>query len=147
MSKREQAIENAAYEKAALLLINETKIPQGARNPTRDFKVVLGEELAARIRWLKRDTEALFYILSAYHSRPRDGMLTWWGPESCGYVFDLNRAGKYSEEESRHIVSERNIAIPCELADAACQRVFIWEPHLYAALGDDVAKAIKKGSR
>ncbi len=87
-----------------------------------------------------------FYILSAYHSKPRDGMLTWWRPDGHGYTFDLKGAGKYTAEAAAKCASERNLAIPCELADAACQHVFIWDPHLFAALGEDAAKAIRKGS-
>jgi len=37
-------------------------------------------------------------------TRPNDlypGMCVWWAPDRKGYVTDLNRAGRYSEDEAR----------------------------------------------
>ena len=50
---REQQAENRALERAARKVLHATRIPPNAEHPTRDIKVILGEDHARLIRSLK----------------------------------------------------------------------------------------------
>jgi hypothetical protein len=72
--------------------------------------------------------EGWFYLLSVAHSRREDGVLTWWAPNSTGYVFRLERAGRYSEEQiakhpDHYDRGDGARAVPCSLVDSMAIRV------------------------
>ena len=45
----------------------------------------------------KPETERMFYVLSLKWTKSSDRVVTWWGPDSGGYVFRLESAGRYPE--------------------------------------------------
>ena len=61
------------------------------------------EKNDGRARFLRRTlaklgadvAEPRYYVLSLAHSKEKDRILTWWGPNDCGYVYRLEHAGKY----------------------------------------------------
>lgn len=42
----------------------------------------------------------------------------WWGINRAGYTTELDKAGKYTEDETRGL-RETDVPIPCEVADKA----------------------------
>jgi hypothetical protein len=67
-----------------------------------------------------------FYLLSIAHTKSFDGVLTFWGPNSSGYVFRLERAGRYSADQiAKHpdYNGDRTRAVPCDVVDALAIRV------------------------
>lgn len=59
----------------------------------------------------------------------------WWGPDRSGYVTDLDKAGRYTEEEAKSIEAMRGKerAIPLKVAEAAVCR-HVTSPQLYRSL-------------
>jgi hypothetical protein len=47
-----------------------------------------------------------FVLYSIKHTR-RGMPFTFWGPNSCGYVQDLQNAGRYTAAEAKEIVRDR----------------------------------------
>ena len=71
----------------------------------------------------------LYFILSLDRSAGGD-YLVWWGPNHCGYVEDLSRAGLYREEEAKLIISmdrgaRQNAMILMEKATALSHAIMI----------------------
>ncbi len=64
-----------------------------------------------------------FYLLSLKHTGRDEALFTWWGPDSRGYTWDLNRAGTYDEAEARRIEqggdTHDTVAVPVDLVLAA----------------------------
>jgi hypothetical protein len=60
--------------------------------------------------------EQLFYIQST--DRVIGNNAVWWRKNDAGYSDDLSEAGKYNAEQARDRVTDRDIAIPCEVVDA-----------------------------
>lgn len=67
-----------------------------------------------------------YYIITTNHESlwPR-GVLLFWGPDHRGYSSFLEKAGRYSEEAAKEIVSFRggDYMVPCDLVDAQSVRV------------------------
>jgi len=85
-----------------------------------------------------------FYVLSLKYSNAT--YWRWWGPNNCGYVDDLNQAGRYPEAAIREKASyyndgESTLAVPCEVVDTLqSQRVVYMR-------GDDHRKMIAASKR
>jgi hypothetical protein len=65
------------------------------------------------------EREATHYLLSVKWTR--GSVVTWWGPNRCGYVMRLDEAGKYTEADALRIERESHcdaVAIPIAAADA-----------------------------
>jgi hypothetical protein len=70
-------------------------------------------------------TEQLYYLLSLKHSQARFNVWTFWGKDRCGYVWDLENAGQYTEAEARKASSlepDETVAIPVEVVEALSVR-------------------------
>ena len=55
-----------------------------------------------------------YLILSMKHT-PSDGTAQWENSGRWGYTDDVNKAGRFEEEEARHIVADsrgRSVAVP-----------------------------------
>lgn len=66
--------------------------------------------------------------MSLKWTRHNESNITWWGPNNSGYVWNLDLAGKYTEEQVRRIPDyydnrAHTIAVPCEIADAYANRM------------------------
>ena len=60
-----------------------------------------------------------FLIAHIGHTSKSDEHITWWKPNSCGYTICIDKAGLYSEEQSRAICAcEICIAVPKAVAEA-----------------------------
>lgn len=48
----------------------------------------------------------------------------FWGPDECGYVTDLEKAGRYTKEHAERIEKRRGKekAVPLAVAEAAARR-------------------------
>lgn len=70
-----------------------------------------------------------FYILSIKHTAGSDNVLSWWGPNRCGYVWSLDKAGQYTEQEIKEMMldGQGSIAIPVETVEAICLKVVFCE--------------------
>ena len=44
-----------------------------------------------------------YYILSKKWTQREDQVLTWWGPDHSGYVYDLDKAGLYTKEDAEGV--------------------------------------------
>lgn len=67
-----------------------------------------------------------YFILTRKHtdspSNQNRATCVWWAPNECGYVWDLNRAGRYSLEDAQEIQRSThgdNIPVRCDEAMAA----------------------------
>jgi hypothetical protein len=59
------------------------------------------------------------YVLSVKWTR--GPVVTWWGPDRCGYVQRLTDAGRYTEAEAREIERSTHgdsVALPIAVVDA-----------------------------
>lgn len=84
------------------------------RDCKRIRKIAKQKEDAAYARRMRARKERLektpvdpndrYLIECREHSRPGQTHRLWWGPDSKGYVFDLDRAGRYSRESAISIV-------------------------------------------
>lgn len=63
----------------------------------------------------------LFYILCLERGQWGNEAV-WWGPDQRGYFADLNRAGKYSEDEAHRIATPDDIPIPCDVVEGNAHR-------------------------
>lgn len=74
---------------------------------------------------MPESSEPLFYIR---HSSGYNGdCVIWWRPNSAGYTFRLDEAGKYPESQARQLTQNRpelDHAHPCELVDRFAFRGF-----------------------
>lgn len=73
--------------------------------------------------------ERMFYILSLKWTR-REDCITWWRPESSGYTWLLEQAGKYTEDDVLRRAGylndgESTMAVPCEVAEQFASRVVL----------------------
>ena len=59
--------------------------------------------------------EPLFYVLDTRTVVGNCGL--WWAPEGKGYVCDLREAGKFTEEQTRHM-RDTDAPVPCAVAEA-----------------------------
>lgn len=64
-----------------------------------------------------------FYIVSLKWSEKSDGLITLWGPDNSGYVYRIERAGRYSAPDVKASAFYYNngantMAVPCEVIDA-----------------------------
>ena len=67
--------------------------------------------------------EEPYFILSVKHTRApanqNRAACKWWGPDGCGYTWNLHQAGLYTEAEARQVerATERdNLAVRCSTA-------------------------------
>lgn len=84
----------------------------------------------------------LYYLLSLKYTLPRNNVLTWWGKDRCGYCWDLEKAGKYTEQEAKKLVGdgETTVMVPCEKAEAQAKRVVMYDWVYFQRLGVDLAQ-------
>ena len=59
-----------------------------------------------------------FVIICSCHTKHEDVAITLWGPNSSGYTWNLDKAGKYTQEEAAKInIGDRDdFAVPFEVA-------------------------------
>ena len=65
-----------------------------------------------------------FYIVCKRHMHRKDHAVLFWGPNHCGYFYDLNKAGKYTEEESKTFKPTHysdDMPVLCEVVDAEAE--------------------------
>ena len=70
-----------------------------------------------------------YFILSLKWTRREDN-ITWWGPNCSGYTWNLDGAGRYTEERVRGNPAyfdnrESTVAVPCEVAERYATRVVL----------------------
>jgi len=53
-----------------------------------------------------------YFIYSPKHTRRGDPYITFWRPDRAGYVWPLERAGSYTEEEAREIAYSDALPVP-----------------------------------
>lgn len=53
--------------------------------------------------------KAQYLIESLKHADPYSEVKTWWGPDRTGYTEDINKAGRYHEEDAKEICARSNI--------------------------------------
>lgn len=52
--------------------------------------------------------------------------IMWWGPNRTGYTDDIHQAGVYSKKEAFHLSSDRDIAVPIQVAlDFSKSKVYV----------------------
>ena len=68
-----------------------------------------------------------FYIVTRAHdSIWPGGVVLFWAANSSGYSTTIEGAGKYAEDEAKHICKHprsMDFMVPCEVAESACVRV------------------------
>jgi hypothetical protein len=78
---------------------------------------------AAPVASVEQKPSGLYYLLSVRWTKRNEGVITWWGPDSKGYVYRLKDAGRYTGLEiAAHLDHFHNghstLAIPCAVVDA-----------------------------
>lgn len=60
-----------------------------------------------------------YVIVCSCHTQPTDVAITLWRPNSSGYTYDVNKAGKYSLEDAILINSgdREDFAVPIEIVE------------------------------
>lgn len=62
--------------------------------------------------------DTMYYIQYGYIGNA----ICWWGENSRGYTSDINKAGKYTKEETEKIIQRpEDIAWPCDYIDNAIE--------------------------
>lgn len=80
-------------------------------------------------------TSQQYYVFSKRHAREglNSSCILWWMPEGHGYTRDLNKAGKFTEEDrvNGYPDPERCVYVPCEVAQSyAYDEVLVWVDEL-----------------
>jgi hypothetical protein len=68
--------------------------------------------------------EPIYLLLSLKWTKPHHDVLTWWAPNSSGYVTSIDHAGRYSEAQARAVVpGDTTVMVPVELVEQHSKRV------------------------
>lgn len=90
-------------------------------------------------------SEPLFLVLRA--GAATSGSALWWGPNSSGYTFSVDRAGRYTREEYEEAVPQSrrrdNVLVPVEDAQRAARQVVRLIDALAAAEEQAAATALR----
>jgi hypothetical protein len=89
-----------------------------------------------------------YFLLSLKHSQ--GSVLTWWGPNGCGYTTNLDRAGLYESEEALKIQGQSEalgvrltVAVPEFIAVPASYRVVDLDPVKLSQFGTTIGELQK----
>lgn len=79
----------------------------------------------------------------------KDFAILFWGPNHCGYTYNLDNAGVYTEEDcKKHIGDDRDPAIMCDVVDPLKEKYLIdYSPDMVTAKAGHIVKNDQKNRK